>query len=119
MNCGNCGIELDPEDVYQRSGMDLCEDCYIDAASALKACDPWAAHIAKSRLVSGDGGPVLSDAQQSILTSLKEEEGIEPEVLAERVGMEVSELEREFATLRHMEKVRGALRDGKKVLLLW
>jgi hypothetical protein len=30
-----------------------------------------------------------------------------------------SDLERELASLRHMEKVRGELRDGKKIVRLW
>lgn len=29
------------------------------------------------------------------------------------------EFERIFATLRHMEKARAELRDGKKILCLW
>lgn len=31
----------------------------------------------------------------------------------------LSGLEREIATLRHMEKVRGELRKGKKMVRLW
>jgi hypothetical protein len=33
--------------------------------------------------------------------------------------VKLPELERELATLRHMEKVRGAMRAGKKVVILW
>ncbi|MDQ1333474.1 MAG: hypothetical protein QG552_424, partial [Thermodesulfobacteriota bacterium] len=29
------------------------------------------------------------------------------------------DLEREIAAPRHMEQVRGELRDGRKVLILW
>jgi hypothetical protein len=33
--------------------------------------------------------------------------------------MTPAELDRELATLRHMEKVRGQLREGKKIVRLW
>lgn len=44
---------------------------------------------------------------------------MEPAILAERLQMRPSDLEREIAALRHMEKVRGELRQGKKVIRLW
>ena len=121
MKCGRCGNPInDDESTYRHGGQDLCEDCYLDAASAPRACDPWAVHTAKSAIDLGGGaGPVLSDVQSGILAALGEENGVEPDVLAGRVGLKLSELERELATLRHMEKIRGALRDGKKIVLLW
>jgi hypothetical protein len=33
--------------------------------------------------------------------------------------MELPELERELATLRHMEKVRAQMREFKKIVCLW
>ncbi len=36
----------------------------------------------------------------------------------ERCG-DKTDLEREIATLRHMEKVRGELRQGKRIIRLW
>jgi hypothetical protein len=33
--------------------------------------------------------------------------------------MKLPELERELATLRHMEKIRGEMRAGKKIVCLW
>lgn len=43
----------------------------------------------------------------------------EPKVISERLQIKPSDLERECAALRHMEKVKGALREGKKILCLW
>jgi hypothetical protein len=39
--------------------------------------------------------------------------------LAQRLKIKLSDLEREIAALRHMEKVRGALKNGKKIICLW
>ena len=42
-----------------------------------------------------------------------------PEHLVERLNISPMDLEREIAALRHMEKVRGELRSGKKYIRLW
>ena len=39
--------------------------------------------------------------------------------LAEMLQMTPGDVEREFATLRHMEKARAQLREGKKILCMW
>ena len=44
---------------------------------------------------------------------------MEPKALCERLHVKPSDLEKEIATLRHMERVRGELREGKKVIRLW
>jgi predicted ArsR family transcriptional regulator len=61
----------------------------------------------------------INETQQRILQALAETGGAEREVIAQKLGIKLSDLEREFATLRHMEKVRGELRDGKKIMRLW
>ena len=61
----------------------------------------------------------LSKTQQQILRILKETGGVEPETMAERLQINPADLEREVAPLRHMEKLRAELRDGRKFLILW
>jgi hypothetical protein len=39
--------------------------------------------------------------------------------MVERLNISPMDLEREIAALRHMEKVRGELRSGKKYIRLW
>jgi hypothetical protein len=53
------------------------------------------------------------------LLILKETGGAEPAAIADRLQIKPADLEREVAALRHMEKLRGELRDGKKFLILW
>ena len=88
----------------------------MDALSTVRACDPWAVYTAKS--MSSENSK-LTKLQENILAVVKETDGIEPEVLAPKLGLELSELQREIAILRHMEKIRAAMAGEKKVICLW
>jgi hypothetical protein len=44
---------------------------------------------------------------------------MEPEDLSEILQVKETDLERELAALRHMEKTRGELKDGRRVIRLW
>lgn len=118
MNCEKCNAVIEPGEEREHYGKMLCEDCYMDALSPARTCDPWAVHSAKS-LEANTGRTQFNPVQEKILQILEETGGIEPRLLAERLGIKTSDLEREIAALRHMEKVRGELRDGRKVVILW
>lgn len=120
MKCEKCSAAVDPGEERNHLGMTLCEDCYMDALSPAKSCDPWAVHSAKSLSQAQGGRVTLNETQKRILEILDETGGIQPPVLAGRLGVPPKALEREIAALRHMEKVRGEMREGKKVfLVLW
>jgi hypothetical protein len=90
----------------------------MDLLSPAKACDPWAVYTAKS-LQKNQGGEIgLNPVQENILCVLKEGP-VEPSVLSDRLGINPPELERELAALRHMEKIRGELKDGRRFIRLW
>ena len=91
----------------------------MQALSPARACDPWAVRSAQSLSQLDEDYSELSGAQAEILQVLRETDGAEPKVIAERLRMTLLELEREIATLRHMEKVRGELREGKVIVRLW
>jgi predicted HTH transcriptional regulator len=97
----------------------LCADCNINALSPVKTCDPGAAHRTKSFGKNLGGKFDLTELQQKILEILKETGGAPSEHLVERLNISPMDLEREIAALRHMEKVRGELREGKKYIRLW
>lgn len=42
-----------------------------------------------------------------------------PKDLSDQLKMAVTDLEQEIAVLRHMEKVRGELKDGQRLIRLW
>jgi len=116
MQCKKCGETIENGEEREVHGRILCEDCCIDALSPARACDPWAVHTAKSFAREESD---LTLTQKKILDLLRETGGIEPGLLAERLQLRPSDLEREIAALRHMEKLRGEIREGKKVLRLW
>lgn len=120
MQCERCDSGIDKGEEREHLGQTLCEDCYMDALSPVRSCDPWAVHSAKS-FEKFSSGSTLTNIQSEIIEILKETEGIEPHDLIERFNGRLTrpQLEREMAALRHMEKMRAEMRDGKKVLIPW
>jgi hypothetical protein len=119
MKCAHCGELIPQGEEREHLGRMLCEDCYMDVLSPARACDPWAVHSAKSFGKELGGRFELTVRQCRILEILKETGGAPFEQLIERLNISPPELEREIAALRHMEKVRGELRLGKRYLCLW
>jgi len=119
MNCEKCGNVIEEQDGREFHGRMICEDCYIDALSPAKACDPWAVYTAKSFTKEGDPGTTITETQSKLLGILKETGGAEPGILLERLKIKPTDLEREIATLRHMEKLKAEMRAGKKIFCLW
>jgi hypothetical protein len=93
----------------------------MDVLSPVRACDPWAVHSAKSFEKHGGGSGRLTPIQSKILGILSETGGIEPQVLLQKIDADLTlkELEREFATLRHMEKARGEKQGHQILWRLW
>ena len=118
MNCQKCGDAIEAGEEREHGGRLLCEDCYMDALSPTRTCDPWAVHTAKS-FQKEPGGPALNPVQQKILAYLQESGGAELPLIVERLQIKPSDLERELAALRHMEKIRAEMRGNKKVIRLW
>jgi hypothetical protein len=119
MNCDKCKDPIEPGEEREHHSRILCEDCYMDALSPARTCDPWAVHSAKSFARDTGGEVQLSEIQRKIIKILEETGGVEPRLIVERLQIRPADLEREIAALRHMEKVRGELREGKKLLRLW
>ncbi len=118
MHCQKCGQAIDTGEERDLHGQTLCEDCYMDALSPLKACDPWAVHSAK-RLEQMGSGDQFNELQAKILAYLKENGGVRPDILCRELNITPKELEREFASLRHMEKARGEKVGDQVILRLW
>jgi hypothetical protein len=119
MICDRCGEDIPAGEEMEYYGQTLCEDCYMQALSPAIACDPWAVHSAQSLSQLDAGYSELTATQEAILQVLRETGGAEAEVIAEKLGMKLPDLSRELATLRHMEKVRGELIEGRKIVCLW
>jgi hypothetical protein len=85
MKCDRCSQEIEPGEEQEHLGQHLCEDCYMDALSPAKACDPWAVHSAQSFAKFKQGELELSEIQQDILRILKETGGVEPPEIVNRL----------------------------------
>ncbi|RLC19903.1 MAG: hypothetical protein DRH56_10810 [Deltaproteobacteria bacterium] len=118
MKCDRCHDEIPEGEEMERFGQTLCEDCYMDLLSPARTCDPWAVHSA--RTLAKDGAAVqMNPLQQRLLETLEEKGPTEPGELARMLGIKETDLERELAALRHMEKIRAELKDGRKRIRLW
>lgn len=119
MKCEKCGQQMRPEEKVDHHGLVICEDCYMDALSPAKACDPWAVFCAKSIPENIGAKAELTVTQKEILRILEETGGATADRVAEELQLDRADLEREIATLRHMEKLRASLRQGEKIICLW
>jgi hypothetical protein len=121
MQCDKCQTVIEEGEEKSHNGRLLCEDCYMDALSPAKSCDPWAVYSAKNLEQHTGGSITMTPIQSEILGILERTGGLEPPALLEALEgkLTMPQMEREFATLRHMEKVRGERREDKVFLRLW
>ena len=118
MNCQRCGAGIDPGEEREMHGMMVCEDCCMDLMNPHRPCDPWAAKTAKSASQLSDNADAVTGSQKRILDALAEKPLPLDELIANS-GLSQKELERDLATLRHMEKVGARLVDGVRLFQLW
>lgn len=119
MECNRCGVLIPEGEEMEYYGQVLCERCYMQVLSPAQACDPWAVRSAQTLSQMDDVYSTLSASQADVLRVLAETGGLEPAALAEKLQVGLPELERNLATLRHMEKIRGEKRAGRKIIVLW
>lgn len=119
MKCNRCGCEVPAENSYQHLGEVLCEDCYIDIRHPAKACDPWAVYSAtRSRESAGlEGAEGLSDLQKKIYKFVKENGKVTREGILVSFNIKEAELQKNLATLRHCELVKGR-KEGNCIYLV-
>lgn len=113
--CARCGTEVEPEEAREHAGVQLCEDCYLEAVSLVQTCDPWAVHTARS-FKDRQGGPQLTPPQQRLYDLVKERQEVSFPEAARILSLTEDEVRREFAVLRHLELLRGCKR-GDLVLI--
>ena len=119
MKCDRCGEQIPAGEETEHHGRTLCEECYMQALSPSIGCDPWAVRSAQNLSQMGVEQVELTETQAKILQVLEETGGLTPPDLAERLQLNLPELEREMATLRHMEKIRGRMESGRPIIILW
>ena len=121
MICDKCNEKISLEEKREHLGQVLCEDCYMIILSPVKTCDPWAVHSAKTFEKYAGDIKELTLLQAKILDVLKKEGPLKPESLLEKCDekIELEDLKRDFASLRHMEKARVAKNGDDVVWRRW
>jgi hypothetical protein len=91
----------------------------MDILSPPKACDPWAVHSAQTFLKGKDKLSTLTPLQQNVVDYIKRKGEATPEEIITNLNLTEEEFRREFATLRHMEVLRGTKKGGKIFCILF
>jgi hypothetical protein len=112
--CAHCRAPLSGADARDLAGKMVCEDCYLDAVSVNRTCDPWAVHLARSDKLRT--GVRLSDLQQRLFDLVQERKEISFPDAAQALSLKEEDLRQEFAVLRHMELLR-ACKKGDLILI--
>jgi recombinational DNA repair protein (RecF pathway) len=115
--CERCGKEVEVADIYIHGSRSLCEACYMEVLNPPKACDPWAVYSAKRSSMKAES--LLTPLQERILDLLTSEGPLTPKVLQERLGVTEAVLQRDFVTLRHMERVKASKEGGQICYILF
>jgi len=118
ITCAKCGAGVEAAEAREYAGRTLCEDCYMEALSPTRTCDPWAVHTARSLKDLPDGHS-LSPQQQQLYDLVKDQGLVAPPAAALALGVSEDELRRVFAVLRHMELLRACKKDDLVLLTLF
>ena len=103
MRCMHCGQTIAEGEKYTHAGKELCEDCYLEAVSVPKTCDPLsvrAARVDRERRVLK--GRRAASHSKNILNFIREKQRVSGRG-AEQFNLSPGELEKHFAVLRHCE----------------
>ncbi len=102
MDCQACHQPLEEAEAHVHAGQTLCEDCYIDRINPAKGCDPWAVYTA-TRLPKDQ----LSELGRRIMDLIQAKGQVDRAELLALTAGDAGALDRELASLRHMELLRG------------
>ena len=116
MNCDKCSIKITEQNQHEHAGLTLCEDCYIDAVSVPKTCDPWAVYAATRTIAKGE---TLTAEQKIILDAIKASGPLTLPQICEHIEMSEEEFRSNFSTLRHMELAQACQKDGQIYYILF
>ncbi len=121
IKCQNCGKEIPEDEVFATEGKTLCEDCYIDVGHRIRVCDPWGERSKKifreSHGLEGTDG--LTDLQKEIYEFIKAKGKATRQEIAEQFKLPPTELENQFAILRHCQLLKGRKEGDIVYIVPW
>jgi hypothetical protein len=118
MLCAGCGAPLAAAEARDYGGKILCEDCYVEALSQVKTCDPWAVHLARS-FKDTPGGPQLTPRQQRLYELVKKKQEVSYPEAASILDLKEEEVRQAFAVLRHLELLKATKKDDHILITLF
>lgn len=110
MICGKCATALAEDSVHEHVGLILCDDCYIDAVSAPKTCDPWAVYTATRTVPKGES---LTSDQRRILDAITAKGPLTLDQICFELTLSEQDFRSNFSTLRHMELAQATKKEGQ------
>ena len=121
MICERCKDEILEGEQCEHMGQTLCEDCYIEAIEPPRTCDVTAVYSAKvARKMAGhEGTDGLTELQKDIYNYIKSDGPVTHEQMMRKFSLAKWQLEKNFATLRHCELVRGFRENGQIYVTVW
>jgi hypothetical protein len=119
LKCQRCQCDISEDESHSYLSETLCDDCYIDAVSPPKACDPWAVYLAtRTRESSGlKGVEGLTSVQKEVYELIKNKGKVTPAEVMANFNITQRDLQDVVAILRHCEMIRGQ-KEGDMVYLV-
>jgi late competence protein required for DNA uptake (superfamily II DNA/RNA helicase) len=121
IKCQSCSKKIVEDEVFVTEGKTLCEDCYIDVGRRIRVCDPWGERsktvFRKSHGLEGTDG--LTDLQKEIYEYIQEKGKATKAELMEKFKLPTTELENQFAILRHCQLLKGKKEGDAVYIVLW
>ena len=112
---------MNEDEVFATEGKTLCEDCYIDVGHRIRVCDPWGERskmvFRESHGLQGTDG--LTDLQKEIYEFIKAKGKATRPELVEQFQLPLTELENQFAILRHCQLLKGRKEGDTVYIVLW
>jgi hypothetical protein len=118
MLCARCAALLAAADARECAGELLCENCYIEALSPVRTCNPWAVHLARS-LKDSQGRHQLTPRQERLYHLVKGRQEVSFPEAARVLELPEEEVRRLFAVLRHMELLKATKRAPLVLMTLF
>ena len=119
MKCNRCDREMSEMESHPHQGQTLCDDCYIDAISTEKTCDPWATYLSgKERQSAGQKGTEgLTDLGKEIYEFVRSQGRATREEVMAKFGLSAQDLGPQLNVLMHAELVKERSEKGTMYLI--
>ncbi|MGB4086174.1 hypothetical protein [Methanothrix sp.] len=121
VRCHSCDRSVPEDEAFATEGKTLCEDCYIDLSSRIRACDSWGERSKKiyreSHGLEGTDG--LTDLQKEIYEYIQSQGKATMAGIRARFNLSETELNNQFAILRHCQLLKGKKEGDAVYIVLW